>query len=193
MNFLSQNKKLEKEIGLIEEDIYRLSAADKEQLYYNLLFKRIDLIRAEVLSLHLSFDDLLDSEISEVVYKTGRKKVHGKAAKLFRTSKLFRKILNEVHLLKFEKKLSLAKYLKILTPKEVSRLKILNTVRNGCSHIWWADSYVWKRRPKEIRGRKRPLIEYKGKNLFHTNVFLNDFLPDYGPLYYNILRRVLNL
>ncbi len=71
----------------------------------------------------------------------------------------------------------------LLSPSEYRSLSKLNTIRNRCSHNWGLNQFI--RRKVRPSKKKRPLLEYEGRNLFIIDVF-QDFIAHYGRLYYRL-------
>jgi hypothetical protein len=171
--------RLEREIRSIDEMFY-LTEKDGEPLQHAQMLerKRDDIIRAAVLQLHTSIEDILNSH---VMCRMLEVPAH-RRAKLMRTRRgeALRKLLKTAGGLGFEQKLELAVALKIVPNKRRKRLAILNTLRNRCSHFWLLKVPVRKgRRPRQ---QKLPLLQYEGRDLHKTTTF-RDFLGEYGPLY----------
>jgi hypothetical protein len=172
-------KRLEREIRSIDEMFY-LTEKDGDPLQHAGMLerKRDDMIRAAVLQLHTSIEDVLDSHI---MCRMLGVPAHGRM-KLMRTrhGKALRKLLKTAEGLGFEQKLEMAVALKVVSDKRRKRLAILNSLRNRCSHFWLLKVPVRKgRRPGQ---QKPPLLQYEGHDLHKTATF-RDFLREYGPLY----------
>jgi len=171
--------RLEREIGSIDEMFY-LFERDGEPLQHAAMLerKRDDIVRAAVLQLHTSIEDILDSHIMCRMLEVpayGRMKLMPT-----RRGKALRKLLKSAEGLGFEQKLELAVALKVVSDKRRKRLAILNTLRNRCSHFWLLKVPVRKgRRPRQ---QKPPLLQYDGRDLHKTATF-RDFLGEYGPLH----------
>jgi hypothetical protein len=171
--------RLEREIRSIDEMFY-FTEKDGDPLQHAQMLerKRDDMIRAAVLQLHTSIEDILNPHIMCRMLEVP---AHGRM-KLMRARRgeALRKLLKTAGGLGFEQKLELAVALKIVSDKRRKRLAILNTLRNRCSHFWLLKVPVRKgRRPRQ---QKLPLLQYEGRDLHKTATF-RDFLGEYGPLY----------
>jgi uncharacterized protein with von Willebrand factor type A (vWA) domain len=140
--------------------------------------KRDDMIRAAVLQLHTSIENVLDKQIMcHVLGVPAHKRM-----KLMptRSGKALRRLLTTADGLGFDQKLELAVALRVVSDKRRRRLAILNTLRNRCSHFWLLKVPV--RRGRRPRQQKPPLLQYDGHDLHQVATFKN-FLAEYGPLY----------
>jgi hypothetical protein len=171
--------RLEREIRSIDEMFY-LTENDGDPLQHAAMLerKRDDIIRAAVLQLHTSIEDILNSHIMCRMLQVpayGRVKLMPS-----RRGEALRKLLKTAGGLGFEQKLELAVALKIVSDKRRKRLAILNTLRNRCSHFRLLKVPVRKgRRPRQ---QKPPLLLYDGRDLHKTATF-RDFLGEYGPMH----------
>jgi uncharacterized protein with von Willebrand factor type A (vWA) domain len=172
-------RRLEREITTIDEMFYFIERnGDPGQHAAMLERKRDDMIRAAVLQLHTSTEDILDSQIMcHILGVPAHQRM-----RLMRThaGKALRKLLTTADGFGFDRKLELAVALRIISDKRRKRLGILNTLRNKCSHFWILKAPVRKsRRPRQ---QKPPLLLYEGRDLHEIATF-KDFLAEYGPLY----------
>jgi hypothetical protein len=171
--------RLEREIAAIDEHFYLTEKdGDPAQHASMLERKRDDMMRAAVLQLHTSIEDVLDEHIMCRILEVpayGRMRLMPS-----RRGKALRKLLKTADGLGFEQKLELSVALCIVSDKRRKRLAILNTLRNRCSHFWLLKVPVRKgRRPRQ---KKPPLLQYEGRDLHQVAAF-RDFLAEYGPLY----------
>jgi hypothetical protein len=170
--------KLTADITRIEKSFFLVEDADLDQRYHELKRKREHLLRSIILELHLSIEDILTSAIGNALLQ-GRP---------IRSSvgHTIRDLLEDEHPLGFRHKLMLARTLKLVTPKEFSDLLELNTIRNRCSHTWSLDK-VTRRKIKPSKP-KRPLLRYRGTNLYETNAFV-DFVGHFTAHYLRLWMR----
>jgi len=57
-----------------------------------------------------------------------------------------------------------------LSPKQFGELEGLNTVRNSCGHGWQLSPLI--RRGVKRKAPKRPVLQYKGKNVYKTEALI---------------------
>jgi hypothetical protein len=62
----------------------------------------------------------------------------------------------------------------------------LNTIRNKCSHTWSLDK-ITRRRLKRSKP-KRPLLRWRGSNLYKTDAFI-DFVSHFSKYYLKLWLR----
>ena len=171
--------RLEREIRSTDELFYLTEKdGDPAQHAGMLERKRDDMIRAAVLQLHTSIEDVLNEQIMcHVLGVPAHKRMKSMRT---RSGKALRKMLMSADGLGFDQKLDLAAALRIVSDKRRKRLAILNTLRNRCSHFWLLKVPV--RKGKRPRQQKPPLLQYEGRDLHQVATF-KDFLAEYGPLY----------
>jgi hypothetical protein len=171
--------RLEREIADIDEAFYLFEQnRDPAQHASMLERKRDDMIRAAVLQLHTSIENILDEQIMCHILGVP---AHGRMKRMpTHSGKALRKLLMSAEGLGFGQKLDLAVALRIVSDKRRKRLAILNTLRNRCSHFWLLKVPVRKgKRPRQL---KPPLLQYEGRDLHQVTTF-KAFLREYGPLY----------
>jgi hypothetical protein len=134
--------------------------------------KRDDIVRAAVLQLHTGIEDLLDQHITfAIVGRTRRRPARSQAARSLRS------LLVGAGSIGFDRKLTLALALRVITRATRDRLQVLNTLRNKCSHNWLLNVPTrYGRRPAQ---KKPPLLLYDGRDL-HTIAALKDFVDEFG-------------
>lgn len=181
-------RRLEREITTIDEMFYLIEkGGDPDQHASMLERKRDDMIRAAVLQLHTSIEDILNSQIMCHILGVA---AHQRMRRMPRhAGKALRRLLTTAEGIGFDRKLELAVALQIISDKRRKRLGVLNTLRNKCSHFWLLKTPVRKgRRPRQT---KPPLLLYEGRDLHHIAAF-RDFLAEYGPLYAKMFVEYLN-
>jgi hypothetical protein len=166
-------KRLPREIDEIDKYFYKPNENDDRRLFAGMLErKRDDMVRSAVLQIHTAIEDLLDQHITfTITGGTRRRRVRGNSARALRT------ILIGAGSIGFDRKIALALALRIIDQKTRSRLQILNTLRNKCSHNWVLKVPV--RHGKRPAQKKPPLLLYEGRDL-HTVAVLTDFIDEYG-------------
>jgi hypothetical protein len=81
----------------------------------------------------------------------------------------------------------LARTLGWITPKQFSDLESLNTVRNSCGHGWHLSRLV--RRGVKRKAPKKPVLRYKGKNVYKTDVLI-DFIGHFWKVYLHLYQKL---
>ena len=154
--------KITADIARIERSLFRAEDPDLDQRYHELTRKREHLLRSIVLELHLSIEDILTGAIGNALLR----------GRLSRSpiGQTIRDLLEDDRPLGFRHKLMLARSLDLISAKEFADLVELNTVRNRCSHSWSLGKLT-RRRIKPSRP-KRPLLRWRGTNLYKTDDFL---------------------
>jgi hypothetical protein len=89
--------------------------------------------------------------------------------------------------LRFPQKILLARMLGWLSPKQFGELEGLNTVRNSCGHGWQLSPLI--RRGVKRKAPKRPVLQYKGKNVYKTEALI-DFIAHFQRLYLHLYRKL---
>ncbi len=170
-------RRLTREIAKIDKFFYGGLQRDRV-LYAGMLErKRDDIVRSVVLQLHTAIEDVLTSWITCRVLEIKapeQRRARSKAAHALR------KVLSGSGSIGFDSKLNLAIALRLISGRTRGRLAELNKLRNRCSHNWLLNVKV--RRGKGRKGKKPPLLHFKGRDLHRAEV-LTDFLGEYGPLY----------
>lgn len=171
-------RRLSREITEIDEHFYHHNKAGDRDLYASMLErKRDDMIRVAVLQMHTAIEDVVDQlimcRILGLTFETVRRARSSAAQAL-------RRVLMDADSIGFERKLNLAVALRIMSSRRRDRLRVLNTLRNKCSHHWLLRVPVRRgRRPRQL---KPPLLRYEGRDL-HSIPAFKDFLAEFGPLY----------
>ncbi|HZM10245.1 MAG TPA: hypothetical protein VFC15_08550 [Candidatus Limnocylindrales bacterium] len=181
--------RLTREIAKIDEVFYMVNETDDRVLYAGMLErKRDDVVRAAVLQMHTAIEDLLNSQI---ICRILNVKPQDRARKMrSKLAQALRSMLVGPRSLGFEMKLNFAVVLGIVRTGTKDRLTELNTLRNKCSHNWLLKAPV--RRGKRPKQKKSPLLLYRGRDLYNVDV-LAEFLAEYGPIYYKLFGRYLDL
>ena len=184
----SKIRRLEKEILDIDEFFYRREPTHNLDQHAGMLErKRDDLIRAAVLQMHTAIEDVINSLI---VHRIMNAESRTRKASLRSTrGKALAGMLFGGRSLGFEMKLNLAVVHRVITARARDRLLILNTLRNKCSHNWLIKMPV--RQGRRPRQKKRPLLFYGEGDLHRSEVF-KEFLEEYGPLYYQLVLKLLS-
>lgn len=171
-------RRLKREISAIDEAFYQTNETDNRDLFLGMLErKRDDMIRAAVLQLHTSIEDVLDAHLTWRIL--GVKSDEARRAR-GKSAHALRRMLSGSGSIGFDMKLNLAVALKIVSPKRKDRLAVLNTIRNKCSHHWLLKAP--QRRGKRPRQLKPPLLLYKGRDLHGVSVF-KEFIAEFGVLH----------
>jgi len=157
-----QIAKLRSDIARIEKSFFSAEHANPNQVYFELRRKREQLLRAIILEIHLSIEDILTPAIGNAI-------LQGSSIRS-PMGHVLRDLLEGDRSIGFRHKLMLARSLKLVTPKEFADLADLNTIRNKCSHTWLLDK-VTRRKIKRAKPKK-PLLRHKGVNLYQTDAFL---------------------
>jgi hypothetical protein len=181
-------RRLEREIASIDEMFYLPEKhGDAAQHAGMLERKRDDIIRAAVLQLHTSIEDILNEQIMCHILDVP---AHQRM-KLMPThaGKAARRLLTTADGIGFHQKLALAVALRVISDKRRKRLAVLNTLRNKCGHFWLLKAPV--RKGKSSRQKKPPLLLYEGRDLHQVATF-REFLAEYGPLYSKMFVEYLN-
>jgi hypothetical protein len=179
--------RLKREIAQIDELFYETTKDHDRDLYAGMLErKRDDVVRATVLQMHTSIEDLLNAQITCTVL--GLKPEDRPGKRRSKSALAIRKMLYGAGSIGFDMKLNFAVALGVLNIRTKERLMELNTLRNKCSHNWLLKAPV--RRGKRPKQKKPPLLLYKGRDL-HTIAALKEFTSEYGPIYYRLFLKYL--
>ncbi len=99
---------------------------------------------------------------------------------------MLRDLLEDEHPIGFRHKVMLARGLGLIAPKEYDDLSDLNTMRNRCSHKWHLGKII--RRKLKPSKPKRPLLRFRGTNLYRTDDFI-EFERYFAKLYVRLWMR----
>jgi NTP pyrophosphatase (non-canonical NTP hydrolase) len=176
--------RLTQEIGEIDAAIYGSEERDRVLVAGMLERKRDDIVRAAVLQLHTSIEDLLTSLVVYCALDITDEKLKRRLRS--EKAKAYRKMLYGRGSPGFDMKLNFAVGLGLITPALQNRLMELNTMRNRCSHNWILKAVVRRgRRPKQ---QKPPLLLFRGRDL-HKAAVLKDFIGEFGAIYVRLYAR----
>ena len=174
--------RLSKEIEDIDQAIYS-GVSDPDGRYFMLERKRDDIVRATVLQLHTSIEDLLDIWLhSHLMGESARNRPRRGAR-----SKAVFELLKGGRAIGFDAKIRLLRALGLLRQPTIARLVELNKLRNRCSHNWLLKAHV--RRGVKRRAPKRPLLQYGKGNLYHSGPLM-DFHREFTRLYVRLFLKV---
>jgi hypothetical protein len=176
---------LRREIKRIRADIARIDGSffnsknnNPEQMLFELRMKRGQLLRSIILELHLSIENILSAAI-------GQKLLAGRLI-ASPAGHALRDLLEDERSIGFHQKLTLARALDLVTTSQFKDLLELNSVRNRCSHNWLLDR-VTRRKIKRAKPKK-PLLRYRGTNLYKTDAFL-EFASHFTKIYLKLWLR----
>jgi hypothetical protein len=181
-------KRLMREIEEIDTFFYRNAEEEGDRVSYAGMLerKRDDMVRGVVLQMHTAIEDLLDQYITfAITGGTRRRPVRGHSTRALRS------LLVGSGSIGFDRKLTLALVLRVITRKTKDRLQVLNTLRNKSSHNWILKTPV--RHGKRPAQKKPPLLLYEGRDL-HTVAALKDFIAEFGGrIYLNLWIKYADL
>lgn len=168
-------KRLENDILHIEKEEYSFVEYYGNEIdaqLYAMERKKRSLIRALILEKHLAIEDFINSLIEVNLLKSIKmKRSPLEAVKYF--NRLFedgKNFLSGNYSLSFKKKITLLRIMRVIGKKMYEDLDILNSLRNNCGHIWSIEEV--KRRGTKRDKRKKYFLNFKGKNLFDSKVFI---------------------
>ena len=139
---------MRREIDSIDGFFYTNSPDDVD-LVWTLELKRDDMVRAIVLQLHTSTEDLLNVRtINRVLVGGGKRGTRNNAARALR------KLFYGAGGIGFDAKLNLALAIGLIDLKTKERLVELNSLRNKCGHNWRLN--VLRRRGRKPAQKKPP-------------------------------------
>jgi hypothetical protein len=170
--------KITADIHRIEKSYFQLEDPDLDQRYFELKRKRQHLLRSIVLDLHLSIEDIITGAIGNALLR-------GRPIRS-PLGQTIRDLLQDDRPLGFQHKLMLARSLSLVTRAEFTDLAELNTIRNRCSHTWSLDK-ITRRKIKPSKA-KRPLLRWRGRNLYNTEAFA-DFVTHFTKHYLKLWLR----
>jgi hypothetical protein len=173
-----QISKISADIARIEKSFFLTEDPDPDQRYHELKRKREHLLRSIILELHLSIEDIITGALGNALLR-------GRPIRS-PIGQMIRDLLQDDRPLGFRHKLMLARSMKLITPAEFTDLAELNTIRNRCSHSWSLNKII-RRRLKPSKP-KRPLLRYKGTNLYKTDAFI-DFVGHFTGHYLKLWVR----
>lgn len=166
------------DIARIERSFFQPADPDLDQRYFELKRKREHLLRSIVLELHLSIEDIITGAVGNALLR-------GRPIRS-PVGQTIRDLLQDDRPLGFRHKLMLARSLNLVTRMEFADLAELNTIRNRCSHNWSLDKI--RRRKIKPSTAKRPLLRWRGTNLYKTDAF-TDFVSYFSKYYLKLWLR----
>lgn len=174
-----QLTELTADIARIEKSFFLSDDPDLDHRFHELKRKREHLLRSIVLELHLSIEDIITAAIGNALLQ----------GRLIRSpiGHTIRDLLQDDRPIGFRHKLMLARSLNLITSREFAELAELNAVRNRCSHTWSLDK-ISRRKIKPSKP-KRPLLRWRGSNLYKTDDFL-DFVGVFSRHYLKLWLRL---
>ncbi len=168
--------KLRAEIESIESFFYGAKDGDNDDAFFMLKIKRDNVIRGMILELHLSIEDLLNGVIKSHILST-------KTGKELVASSAVDELLVGERAMGFKQKIIYLKAASLIRPQLFNDLDTLNRLRNKAGHNWTLNRVIRKKIKRNKR--KRPLLEYKGRNLYQHEV-IKEFIAHYGRIYYRL-------
>jgi hypothetical protein len=181
-------RRLSKEITEIDDFFYHSDRTGDQLLYASMLErKRDDMVRAAVLQLHTSIEDVLTSWITCRVFGVNSTQI--KVREKTKAGRALHKMLHDKGSLGFDMKLNFAVALGLITTVTQGKLAELNTLRNKCSHNWLLRVPV--RRRRRPRQKKQPLLTFRGGNLHDAHV-LRELVGEYGLIYARMFVKYLD-
>lgn len=164
---------------------YAVDTQDRH-LYAGMLErKRDDIVRGNILQFHTSIEDLLDQHI--IFAMSGATRRHPRRGD---KAKALHELFVGGQALGFDKKLTLGFALGVISKKTRDRLRILNTLRNKCSHNWLLNVPV--RRGKKPSQKKPPLLTYENRDL-HRVATMKDFVAEFSLIYLKLWLKYVDL
>lgn len=180
-------KRLGREIRELEDFVYNEGEIDDVLRASNLERRRDDIVRASVLSIHTAIEDVLSAWIACRILGATPETIRSRRGTV-RSGALTRLLLDR-NCIGFHQKLELTLSLGLIARHTYARLKILNGLRNKCSHNWLLRTNVRRgRRPSQ---KKPPLLRYEQRDLHRAEV-LKEFLGEFGPMYARLFVRYLD-
>ncbi|MGH8289624.1 MAG: hypothetical protein ACREV7_11430, partial [Steroidobacteraceae bacterium] len=161
------------------------TSEDLDQLAAMLERKRDDTVRSAVLQLHTAIEDILNSLIVHRVLNA--KSVTRKAKLRSVPGKALYRMLFGGGSIGFERKLDLAVAHRVIRASVRTKLLVLNSLRNRCSHNWILKAPV--RRGRRPAQKKPPLLFYKNADLHRPSV-LKDFCEEFAGVYVRLFLKL---
>jgi len=178
---------LKKEVDHIQKQFYPDGGTDLAQEAFNWQMKRDHLLRGIILELHLSIENLLEDFIKAYFAKHHPRSRRGKIDRRSVSAARIEGLFTGEYRIDFRDKLALARLIGAVKPRMFQDLEKLNQLRNRAGHIWLLSSV--RRRNVPRKKRKRPFLEFDGKNLYHKGV-IDEFLGGYGRIYLRLLMKL---
>lgn len=187
-NIATKVSRLTREIDHINKFFYEADQKGDPVLYASMLErKRDDIVRSIVLQLHTGTEDIINSLIECVALdaKPSNRKLRIKTT----AGRALYRLLHGDRNIGFDKKLDLALTLGILREGTCKKLRVLNNLRNKCSHNWLLKVPV--RHGKKPRQKKPPLLLFHGRDL-HKAIVLEDFVSEFSVIYVKLFSKYLD-
>ncbi len=169
-----RERRLTKETTDLVNYLYNTGEKDPELRYHNLKEYRNEVLRGFVIYLHLALEDLLKQLLVEFLKQTTR-------------SPKVRNLRRFVTGLRSTDILEWCLRLELVSKTQYVDLKTLNSIRNSCAHNWSIAIPKYKkiavRRPALSKWKRTPTVLFRGKDLLNRRVFVDEFLPVYGPMH----------
>jgi len=177
--FVRKADRLKAEIETLQAELYNTNARDPQLRYESLKTCRMEILRSFVVHLHLAIEDLLHAILFNFLARQNRRL----------TKKETICIVEEMRSAEL---IHWCGRLKLVREMQYKDLLELNRVRNACAHRWVLDlpRSKWVGPKGSRRRQKTPIVVFKGKNLFTRHAFIEEFCPQYGRLYLNLLWKV---
>ena len=177
-------RRLREEIDDLDKALYDPSDDDPFAVWGMLERKRDDMVRAAVLHLQMSIEDLLTRLIHMAVLDIhDRKQKHRLRSE---RGKAFRRVLYNRESLGFDMKLNFAVGVGLISPALRKKLMELNNMRNRCSHNWVLKKVGCRgKRPAQL---KPPLLQFRGQDLHKVQV-LKAFTSEFDTIYLRLYLR----
>jgi hypothetical protein len=180
--FAARIERLRAEIANLTADLYNTADADPHLSLLNLKTFRVELLRGFVLYMHLAFEDLLKRLIALYVQEQSR-------------YVSVKEIGRHVFDMRSWEVVGWCGRLNLISKNQYQHLLQLNSMRNRCVHRWILDE---PRVRKIVTGSatrrvREPTVRYHNKDLFNSEVFLQEFCPTYGKMYVSLLGKVWRL
>jgi hypothetical protein len=166
------------DIARIEKSFFTVEDAGLDQQYFELKRKREHLLRCIILELHLSIESILTGALGNAL-------LQGRPIRS-PIGHTIRDLLEDEYPIGFRHKLMLARSMGLITRTEFTDLAELNAIRNKCSHTWSLNKIT--RRKINPSKPKKPLLRYRGTNLYETDAFVS-FIGHFTTHYLRLWKR----
>jgi hypothetical protein len=178
-------KRLSKEIEEIDKYVYRSHEGEDRVVYAGMLeHKRDDMVRSTVLQVHTSIEDLLTKLLLYCIMDVTE--IGQKSRLRTKRAAAIEELISSAGGIGFDRKLTLAVGVGLISAETRSKLRELNRLRNKCSHNWILNALVKRgRRPDQ---KKMPLLSFRNKDL-HKVPVLKEFLSEYSGIYLRLYAR----
>ena len=181
-------RSLQREMADIElEYLSNPQAPLKEQVWLAQT-RRNTLTRGIIIEIHLSIDDLITSHLRERLLAFTISEERRNRMRRFHSNytPYIDEFLNGRGAIYFRQKIILMRAIGAIAPSVFRELEKLNQIRNSCSHNWLLS--IKRRRGIKRTKKKRPVLEYEGKNLYERDN-LKAFIWKYTRLYLRLYMK----